>query len=315
MLFLCEMLYLYTAFGIPIESEFELPALTSRESTASLTAPLIRILNRKVTESLKIDPIATNAYGQFNQTESWFIINGIAKCYVHDGTTIEIEALSINPVDINQLIYANCIPILLFQRNQILLHCSGVYMNGNEVVLFAAPKFTGKSTLAVLLQQKGYSPFTDDTALITFDLDQCYAHASYPMIRLDDKSLANQHTYTDADKKISFNEEDNKSGFYFHTKFTSAKAKVKAIVFLEKDSDWLRIEKITPRATLPLLQENIYRRFFLMKMKKQALEFNFLSNFAHLVQSWKAVRPKDLPSYTDFTNLIETEIIKPLIKN
>jgi hypothetical protein len=308
------MTYQYLAFGFPVESSFELPALSKWEGASKPTGRVIKIFEKIVPDKIVGKPLIQNQFGENNELESIFTIEGIAKFYVHNGDIIEVQPLCNNRDDINQQIYANCLTIALLQQDIILLHCSGIFINENEVLLFAAPKFTGKSTLSVMLQQKGYLPFTDDTAVITFENDRCYAQASYPSLRLWEESISQQEIYNTADKNAITRGADGKSAFYFHQKFPNTRALVSGIVFLECKGDKLSIERLKPKDSLQLVLNNIYRRQWLWNMKKQRLEFDFISNITNKVALWKAVRPVSALTYKEFPQLIEENTIHKLLK-
>ena len=305
--------YQYTAFGIPIESSFELAGLNSGEETINSPHGKIIVRRKAVPEQLNEKPLETSAYGQSNENETILLLPGIAKFYIYNGRGIDVEPLCDNADIINQQLYANCLSMALLQRDILLFHCSGIFINNDEVILFAAPKQTGKSTLSVLLHQKGYLPFTDDTALITFNGDACFAQASYPMLRLTENSILQQKIYV-ADSKQTEKANIDKTAFYFHSAFISKKAKIKGIAFLEHDGNRMFTTSLRPSETIGLIVDNIYRRKWLWNMKKQRLEFDFLSNIAGKVPMWKAVRPLDLPTYTEFTDMIEKNIIDKVLQ-
>ncbi|MCD0486931.1 hypothetical protein LPB86_01740 [Pedobacter sp. MC2016-14] len=309
------MQYQYKAFGFPVQSEFELPALLPVYVPFSQLTKCIQIVRGTVPAQLQNPSLGENAVGSYNSTEAILSFPNIAKFYIERGHIIVVEPRGGNADTIAQMVYANCLIIALFQRNSILLHCSGVRVNEEEVILFAAPKMTGKSTLTVLLQQRGYVPFTDDTALITFNGNCCYAQASYPMLRLNEESILQQQIYDDADKKHTRSTLDEKSGFYFHEQFSTGKMKVAGLVFLEKAGDTLSVEKLQPIVAIPSLVANIYRREWLSTMKKQQLEIELLSKLGNHVPLWKAVRPVHNETFNEFAQLIEAEILQSSLKN
>ena len=204
---------------------------------------------------------------------------------------------------------------VLFQRNLIPFHVSGVFIALNKVLLFAAPSRTGKSTTAVMLQQRGYAPFTDDTAILSIEGGKCFAQASYPMMRLWQNSLDNQSVVNMDDKQIIRAEiELNKYGFLFHDQFVDGKAEVAGLVFLEAEGSNIVTQRIKPGVAIQNLGNNIYRKQWLKGMKKQILQFNHLTSIAHVVPAWKAIRPKNELSFQSFAGAIETRIIHEILK-
>lgn len=305
------MLYRYTAFGIRIDSDIEIPALMIANSTEPAE---ICIRNSIVPDKLQDKPIEINKFGSYNIHESLVSISGLVKFYIHKGREILVEVLKNSPEEINGLLVANCLPILLFQRNSLLFHCSGVFTSDSNVVLFAAPKHTGKSTLAVLLQERGYNFFTDDTVLISFDNGNAYCRASYPSVRLNDESIAIQKNFLPNDSSSGPVGEDGKSMFYFHSQFSSTEAKISAVVFLQCTGDEMFTQKLTPAEAFKLATSNIYRRNWVWKLGKQHLEFEFANNLLKTVPAWRAVRPEKQASFISYTDMVDSEIISTLVQ-
>ena len=75
-----------------------------------------------------------------------------------------------------------------------------------------------------MLQQRGYDPFTDDTAVLTVENGICYAQASYPMMRLWQNTISQQTLLPEADKvSLWADAEIDKYGFHFHKQFVAQK--------------------------------------------------------------------------------------------
>src|SRR5690606_10388802 len=96
-----------------------------------------------------------------NANEMIFILPEKIKFYITYGKTIIIEPIQTEYTKYLLYFYSNCLAAILYQRNLIPFHVSGVFTESGKVVLFAAPSGTGKSTLAVKLQELGYTLFTD----------------------------------------------------------------------------------------------------------------------------------------------------------
>ena len=63
---------------------------------------------------------------------------------------------------------------------------------------------------------------------------------------------------------------------------------------------------------IQFLVPNIYRRQVLLGMKKQRIEFDFLSNFIKTMPFWRAVRPANSETFKQFAEMIENNIIESL---
>lgn len=298
-----EMLYFYQAYGIPVISTIELPAL-SLYSDNNTAVSVINVERGLVPSALQSPPVEQRPFMKLNACEFWYQIPTIARYYVTHGNRIIIEPLCDNWDEILLYVYSNCLAAALFQRNLIPFHVSGVFIDNNEVLLFAAPSRTGKSTTALMLQQKGYELFTDDTALLTVENGICYAQASYPMARLWQNTFMQQTHYVEADKQCIYGEID-KYGFSFHNQFRTNQVKVAGIVFLETAGSDIEIKSLSPLQAMQQLGANVYRREWLAGMKKEALLFKQLTSVAHVLPAHQATRPNDRPTFTAFADAIE----------
>lgn len=203
----------------------------------------------------------------------------------------------------------------LFQRNQIPFHVSGVFIDKERVLLFAAPSKTGKSTTSVMLQQQGYAPFTDDKAVLSIENGKCFAQASYPMIRLWQSSIEAQQIL-DESKKLDLrtDKEFDKYGFMFHQDFVTHKVEVAGIVFLEIGGSEISISEIKPSVAIQQLGNNIYRKQWLSGMKKQVVQFQLLTGIINIIPVWNATRPATSPTFESFAAAINEQIIKQINK-
>ena len=306
-----EMSFKYQAFGVPIVSEIELPALVSTE-TLDMTNP-IKVSVGKVPTTLRKQAIQEKPFTKLNELELLFELPQVASYYVNNGNEVIIEPLCDNWESVLLHFYTNGIAAALFQRNLLPFHVSGIFVAANKVILFAAPSRTGKSTTALQLQQKGYLPFTDDTALLHIIDGKCYATASYPMIRLWQNTFKHQTQFEEEDKQ-QIHAELEKYGFSFHEQFKTNLVEVIGMVFLQHAGGEIKIEALQPNATMQQLGANIYRKQWIVGMNKQRLQFEHITRIAKVLPTYLATRPKDKETFDTFAAAIETQIIKQLEK-
>jgi len=276
-----------------------------------LDAKPIFVTQGVVGAELQNIPFEQNSISTFNENEFRYEIPNVAKYYVANGEQVIVEPLCENWDEILLYFYSNCMAAILFQRNMIPFHVSGVFVDENKVLLFAAPSRTGKSTTALMLQQRGYAPFTDDTAVLSVENGLCYAQASYPMIRLWQSTIEKQTILSEVNKKpLWADAEIKKYGFHFHEQFISRKVQVMGIIFLEEVGAEIKIERLTPIQNIQLLMTNIYRRQWLNGMRKGKLQYSHLTAIVKAIPAYKATRPKDIATFEKFAETIEREIIK-----
>lgn len=305
------MTYKYLAYGIPIISSVEFPAFV--ECYDKINAKPIYVSQGKVPETLRETALEEKPFSVFNENELLYAVPNVARYYVRNGEEIIIEPLEGDWSEILLFFYSNCMAAALFQRNLIPFHVSGVFINENKVLLFAAPSRTGKSTTSVMLQQKGYAPFTDDTAILCVEDGKCFAQASYPMIRLWQNSITQQTVFEGNSKQcIRTDIEIDKYGFMFHHQFVPEKVEVVGIVFLEAEGNEILIKKNKLNLAIQHLGNNIYRKQWLNGMKKQALQFKQLTSIVNAVPTWIASRPKAQATFESFADAIEQQVIEQI---
>lgn len=305
------MTYKYLAYGIPIISSVELPAFV--ECSDEINTKPIYVSQGKTPETLQEPALEEKPFSIFNENELLYAVPNVARYYVRNGEEIIIESLEGNWSEILLFFYSNCMAAALFQRELIPFHVSGVFIREDKVLLFAAPSRTGKSTTSVMLQQKGYAPFTDDTAILYVEDGKCFAHASYPMIRLWQNSITQQTILEENTKQsIRTNIEIDKYGFAFHQQFVTEKVEVAGIVFLEAEGNEIQVQKNKLNVAIQHLGNNIYRKQWLNGMKKQVLQFKQLTSIVNVVPTWNATRPKTQATFESFADAIEQQIIEQI---
>lgn len=305
-------MFKYLSYGIPVISTIELTAFASTTETFD-EQQILFVSEGNVPNHLENQPLETKPFSIFNEKEFIYAVPDVARYYIRDGKEIIIERTNGSWNEVLLFFYANCMAAALFQRNLIPFHVSGVFVDKSNVLLFAAPSRNGKSTTSVMLQQRGYPLFTDDTAILFAENGKCYAQASYPMIRLWQNTIEKQRVLQEADKfELCYNIELDKYGFMFHEQFVSNRVEVVGIVFLDADGNEMKTEKLKPSVAIQQLGNNIYRRQWLHGMRKQLVQFKQLTGIVNSIPSWKAYRPKGQATFESFAEMIENQIINSI---
>lgn len=297
----------YLFFGQWITSSIELPEIEPIPSTEGLVNP-IRLSFGKVPDQLKNSPTETKPFSIFNEGEFLYHIPEIAKYYISEGKEIIIEALSENLTEVLLFFYSNALAAVLFQRNLIPFHASGVKINENQIVLFPAPSRTGKSTTAIFLEKKGYPIFSDDTVLLEVIEGKCYATPSYPIMRLWENSIEASDQYETEDG-YELRPGMNKFGISLGEKFSHQKMEVAALVFLNSHTDALSVDKLKTKDVFLHLANNVYRKQWIAGMKKQMQQFQLISSISQAIPAYLAHRPKSENSFNAFSDAIEQQVI------
>ncbi len=298
-------LFYYKAYGLPVISEIALPALLPVSQEATKQHP-IYIKIGVVPEKLNTEGVYADDRTLCNANEAIFTAAGEIKFYISQGNSIVVQPIDPDYTPHLIYLYSNGLAAALYQRNLIPFHVSGVFVGEGRVALFAAPSKTGKSTLAVKLQELGYKPFTDDTAVLFIKDNQCYAQASYPMIRLWQHTLPEQNLLNTADKQKLYEvDEVNKYGFSFHEHFAEEPVEVAQILFLKEEGNALVQQSISPLEAFSELANNVYRCHWIPAMEKGRIQFTLISRILHLVPYAQALRPAGQKSFEEFPLFIK----------
>lgn len=307
------MIYYYQAYKIPIKSTVKLSHLISLEGVFEEQYLSVEIgeMPKVFNTPMEVQNDFSHLSAKYNPNEYYLEIKGVAKYYTLNGNKVIIEPNSDNMDEILTYFYSNCLAAVLFQRNILPFHVSGVFIDERRVALFAAPSKTGKSTIATKLRELGYRIFTDDTAILTVRDQKCYALASYPVTRLWQSSIVNQMHFEEEGKFKLLIHED-KFGFNFTEDFSSEAFEVSAVIFLDIECDNITIQPVNPLLGMQLLYLNIYRKNWVEGMRKQSLVFRQLTSLIDKVQLYRATRPKDIPTFDSFAEQISKEILKKI---
>jgi hypothetical protein len=300
------MKYQYCAFGVPIYSEIELPALlpyTGKEDG-------IHIYVKPVSGELQAPAETVKPFTKFNACEWVYELPDVARYYVANGKEVWIDPLTDDLKTVLLYFYSNCLAAVMLQRNLLVYHVSGVLDSSGRVVLIAGHSGAGKSTTSTFLKGLGYTLFTDDTALLSVRNGKCYARASYPMARLWEQTVAVQDVYSAKHKEVlRSSAEQHKFGFYFHDSFIDEEREVSQLLFLKEEGSAISLTALPLKDALTTLSVNLYRAQWHQGMKKQVLVFQQLSQIVKAVPAHLVCRPKGVPTYQAFADTIAKKFL------
>lgn len=301
-------MYNYLFFGQWFVSEIDFPGISTIDPTSFNLLKPIRIYYGKTPEKLKNLPTVEKPFSTFNECEFLYRIPEIAHYYIQNGDEICIEPISPNLSEVFIHFYSTALAAVLYQRNLIPFHASGVKINEKQIVLFPAPSRTGKSTTALFLDKSGYPIFTDDTVLLEVIDGKCFATPSYSIIRLWQNTIDENEAIQEADR-YELRPGISKFGISIRERFSYDKMELAGLVFLDSNGNKLKIEQLKTKNIFPLLKRNVYRNQWINGMNKQVLQFQLIASISQCVPAFLAQRPKSKPTFEEFAASIEQEII------
>jgi len=174
----------YSAYGLTIQSQFDLPELRSAEASSDVDAlfrqgevkPVPKWVNGEGGRRIQADPaqcrLSYESYGSF---------------LVEDGKRVTFDP---NPAGVTttkivrRLLENEILGVLLHQRGRLMLHASAVVVDGNAIV-FLGPRGVGKSTTAAAFHAHGYGIIEDDIVSVRIENETPMVHPGVPELRLN----------------------------------------------------------------------------------------------------------------------------------
>jgi hypothetical protein len=157
--------YRYRIAGLTVSSDIEMLGLHGSSDDGSAD---VSILQGAVSETLE-NAAASGPTWAISPGRFLLRVPGIARFLLTGGEAIAYQADGkAEPGDISAFLTGAAFGVLLHQRGLVVLHASGVNVNG-RAALFMGPSGAGKSTLAAALVKRGYPMVTDDFCVIGYD--------------------------------------------------------------------------------------------------------------------------------------------------
>ncbi|WP_420456405.1 hypothetical protein [Rubrivirga sp.] len=174
----------YTAYGLDIASDLELPELVSADERADGQEADLRIRLGETPERIE-DPAESRVVWSARPGEWLQTINNVARYYVHDGgRELVVERLGGTDADLRAFLFGTALGAVLHQRGQFVLHASAVVLAGGHAVAVAGTAGAGKSTTLAALIGRGHRVLTDDKTAVRFGAGGPEVLPGYPTLRL-----------------------------------------------------------------------------------------------------------------------------------
>lgn len=300
----------YTAFGLRIASELNLPEL--------LLAAL------EAVEDVVIRQADLTAWsGQLEQANFvmlderfMFQIPGTAIYAVREGKEIEVSIFpGADPDTVRLFVLGTCMGVLLMQRRILPIHGSAVVIGGRAYA-FVGESGTGKSTLAAAFRQAGYQMVSDDVIAVEATASSAIVYPAYPQQKLGLDSLLqlealreNKHArnsvmlqYTDLRMLAG---ELNKYAVPAVDEFFNDPLPLGGVFELVADSPiraLMREGELVAVTEQPLnvleclhtLLQHTYRRVIIPRMGLSEWSFDTAARMARKVEGWRLLRDSSI---------------------
>ncbi|GAA0283294.1 HPr kinase [Alteraurantiacibacter aestuarii] len=291
----------YTAFGLTIQSEIELPPLPKGGGSA----PDVLIRHGEVPEAID----GGIAYRNWNAQPDRFLIalGPSSRMIVSRGRLIEVEGANLLEAGhLVSMILGSGLAALLMQRGTIPLHASAI-ATPKGAVLVMGRSGAGKSTLLTALVRRGIPMLADDViGLHPLEDGTVQAVPAFPAIRLWKDSLDVFGQQSDGLSKVR----SSISKYYLPVSaFSSEPMPVRTIVQLTNASRQdVEIRDIPAENRIECVSRYYFRKQFLKGMQLNRGAFACAAQLARSAQFLRVTRPEGRCPPDDMARMILAHI-------
>jgi hypothetical protein len=296
---------LYTSCGVAIQSDIELPELFESDSNDSFA---IRIKQAEVPSDSLSHATIIKPYSRFTKEVYFLEVPNVIRLLVQEGAEIQVQFLTADIHFAAQFIYSNAIPVAMLQRKMVLFQASGVLDHEGHAWLFFASPRSGRTSLGLMLHERGYRFFEDKAVYLNFNHDQVVATSFSPSIHIWKPVVSVQK---------SFNESDLKPVRQGIPKFTarltegylSEPVPVRGLLNVENLSASMRHGPIKPIDAFEVLRNSVWFNHMTSDLGMEASIMKLLATLIKQSTLIQLDRPKIGESYHELAEYVDKGII------
>jgi hypothetical protein len=293
----------YTAYGLSIFSEIDLPELQSAPANASQQ---VGIRLGEVPASLD-NPSCQSGMFQVESGLFLLTVEGVARYLVSYGKSIVIQPLpGHDPDSVRLFLFGSVFGALLHQRGLSPLHGSAID-TPQGAIIFAGRSGSGKSALAAALHLRGYPLISDEISALSSLREGVCVLPSIPRLLLWPKviealGLQGPHVRTVRPGILKCHIPVNKA-------FIASPSKIRSVYVLSVTN--LSDFSLRRIAGVPKIQELLgiaYRRSILPGFSLGEAHFNQLMALTRQAAIARLGRPRGKKSLSETADLIERDL-------
>jgi hypothetical protein len=299
----CEYNYIYSLYGLIINSEIPMKELVVLENAES-RQPDVFISYGVVPKEID-EVVVKTEYVKLAKREFYLHIEGTAHYYASNGNTIIVEPEP--DCDMHEMIVfilGTCLGVLLNQRGTIAIHGGSVVVNGQGIII-TGDTGAGKSTLISFLTKKGFDLLADDVSALGCDLKDNYIiYPAYPQQKLCRDVMENMNY----DIKRFSKTDPYRDKYLVPLKkgFQKLPVQLSAIYEISTgESKKVEIVEILGSEKLKTILRNIYRIELTRYLGQGPQFFKQCINIANAISVYKITRPKLGLTVTEQIELIQ----------
>lgn len=277
--------YKYRAFGLKIQSEFEIPEFLP----AQFEEPQVNISLGKVPDFIQ-DAEKKGVRYQLNKKEFLLHLDYIAGYYVQEGKSIKIQQVTGSTMQEVRLFLVGIVfAALLQQRSVFALHASAL-QKGGGCFLIAGNSGAGKSTLTHEFLNAGYRLLSDDISVLEQTKDKINVQPAFPFIKLWEDSM--EHLELNKMEGIKLREQMDKYGFSLEGAFYPEALPVKRIFILSPHNQpKYTSETLKGIDKFNALKNHTYRFQFIANQLRTS-HFELINTMASRIPVYRVNRPQ-----------------------
>lgn len=285
------MSYLYTAYGLTIKSEIELPELKPHGIlTINPVDADVTIRSGMVEENLP-SAHSKRKHVQVGDREVLLTFKHVGRFLVTNGTDILFSSFAqAQPSQIRLHLLGSCLGAIFQQRSKLTFHGGAVNIK-NQITLFLGKRGTGKSTLTATFFNRGYLVFSDDVCVMDDPYVGNNLYPGAPFIKLCTSSLKKLGSDSVGLQKVITSRE--KYLLPLPTGSENAPVKVDRIYILRWGNQ-IRITHVSKKEALPLLAGNTYRPWMSKKNLGEAKILDMCTQLIQRIPVYTLTRPFDI---------------------
>ncbi|MBI5680859.1 MAG: serine kinase [Methanobacterium sp.] len=178
----------YKAYGLNIGLKINSKDNTIENDESTELDVIIQLGN--VDSSLSKEIVSNKFFkiSKGNDNEYYLYWKGVGTFEVSDSEIVVSPEDNADVYTLNSYIWGPVIATLLYLKGFLVLHASAVKI-ANYAVAFLGYSGIGKSTLAMALNNQGYSLITDDILVIQTDEDKSLVFSGLPQTKLSSKMI------------------------------------------------------------------------------------------------------------------------------
>lgn len=283
--------YSYRAFGLLIQSDFELPELATQ--TSANREPDVVIHRGAVPRNTR--QITLDEEVALQHPGAGFLIRG------GRDVTVDVRP-NTDPAVLRVLLLGRVMGFLFRQRGWLPLHASGVLVN-NQCVLFLGSVRAGKSTTAAAFHRQGHLVVTDDVAPVRMDADDhCVLQSAWSFVRLHADSAA---VLSDLD--YAADREGAKHRYTLDSREGGRVYPVRCAYAIEF-GDEIAADPVDRIRAIPLLSRYCFVRHNQMSREALQIHVQNCSAVAGRIPVRRLIRPRSLDALPDLVRFVEQDL-------